>query len=85
MPQRHHAALVLLIALLISVSVVFARQPAATPTPGSNDPITRIREEGLKHWCFSAYERDCGSGSWYGDASAIARRNRTEPLRVHLR
>lgn len=48
MPQRHHAAILLLTIILISASTAFAQQPAATPTPDPNDPITRIREEGLK-------------------------------------
>ena len=48
MPQRHHAAILLLTILLVSASTAFAQQPAATPTPDPNDPITRIREEGLK-------------------------------------
>jgi carboxypeptidase Q len=48
MPQRHRAAISLIIIILLSASTAFAQQPAATPTPDPNDPITRIREEGLK-------------------------------------
>ena len=48
MPQRHHAAVALIIIVLISASAVFAQQPAASPSLDPNDPLTRIREEGLK-------------------------------------
>ncbi len=50
MPQRHHAALALTFVILISASTLLAQQPAASPTPtlDPNDPIVRIREEGLK-------------------------------------
>jgi carboxypeptidase Q len=50
MPQRHHAALALTFVILISASTLLAQQPAASPTPtlDRNDPIVRIREEGLK-------------------------------------
>jgi len=48
MPQRHHAAISLIIIVLISVLTICAQQPAATPALDPNDPIARIREEGLK-------------------------------------
>jgi carboxypeptidase Q len=50
MPQRHHAAIALVIIALISSSAVLAQQPSPSPSPSldPNDPITRIREEGLK-------------------------------------
>lgn len=48
MPQRHHAAVTLIIVVLISTSTLFAQQPTPTPALDPNDPIARIREEGLK-------------------------------------
>ena len=50
MPQRHHAAVVLVIIVLIASARVLAQQPSPSPSPSvdANDPIVRIREEGLK-------------------------------------
>ena len=50
MPQRHHAAVVLVIIVLIASARVVAQQPSPSPSPSvdANDPIVRIREEGLK-------------------------------------
>jgi carboxypeptidase Q len=48
MPQRHHAALALLITVLVSCSAIVAQQPTPAPSVDPNDPIARIREEGLK-------------------------------------
>jgi carboxypeptidase Q len=52
MPQRHHAAVALILITLICAAAVFAQQPAASPaaspTPDPNDPIVRIKDEGLK-------------------------------------
>lgn len=51
--QRHKVAVVLVVLTLISAQVILAQQPAATPVSSPpaldpNDPISRIREEGLK-------------------------------------
>jgi carboxypeptidase Q len=48
MPQRHHAALALIITVLIYCSAVVAQQPTPTRSVDPNDPIARIRDEGLK-------------------------------------
>ncbi len=48
MPQRHHAALALLLFALLSASTIVAQQPTPSPSVDPNDPIARIREEGLK-------------------------------------
>ncbi|HET8781564.1 MAG TPA: M20/M25/M40 family metallo-hydrolase [Pyrinomonadaceae bacterium] len=50
MPQRSHAVLTLIIVTLITASTVLAQQPTPSPSPSvdPNDPIVRIREEGLK-------------------------------------
>jgi carboxypeptidase Q len=48
--RRHFVAPLLIFVLLLSALPVFAQQPAATqPQLDPNDPIARIREEGLKH------------------------------------
>src|SRR5262245_13222681 len=49
MPQRHHAAIALIILTLICSSRLYAQQPSPSPSIDPNDPIARIREEGLKH------------------------------------
>jgi carboxypeptidase Q len=51
--QRLKAAIVLIVLTLVFASLVLAQQPAATPAGAQpaldpNDPIARIREEGLK-------------------------------------
>ncbi len=50
MPQRFCAAIAVLVITLITTSAGLAQQPSPTPTPAldPNDPIARIREEGLK-------------------------------------
>jgi hypothetical protein len=45
---RRYAAIVLLIVLAISPALLLAQTPAQTPAPDPNDPITRIKDEGLK-------------------------------------
>jgi hypothetical protein len=57
--QRPNVAVWLMVIAFISASAILAQQPSATPTPNSqaasgaaldpNDPIARIRDEGLKH------------------------------------
>ena len=46
--QRHLAALGLIIVCFAFSVTVFAQQPTPTPTPDPNDPVVRIRDEGLK-------------------------------------
>lgn len=51
--QRHYAAVLLLVITLLFAPALLAQQPAATPAGSQpaldpNDPIARIREEGLK-------------------------------------
>ena len=50
MPHRHHAILAVIIATLLIASSAVAQQatPTATPALDPNDPIARIRDEGLK-------------------------------------
>jgi carboxypeptidase Q len=48
--QRHSIAIALVVVLFITALPAVAQQPAAsTPQLDPNDPIARIREEGLKH------------------------------------
>ena len=46
--QHHRAPVSLILFVLISVSSVLAQQPTPAPSIDPNDPIARIREEGLK-------------------------------------
>jgi hypothetical protein len=46
--QRHRAPVSLILFVLISISSVLAQQPTPAPSIEPNDPIARIREEGLK-------------------------------------
>lgn len=46
MLRRQYCLLILII--FISAATILAQQPSPSPTPDPNDPITRIREEGLK-------------------------------------
>ena len=48
MPQRHRAAVALIIIVLLSAFTVCGQQPTATPALDPSDPIAHIREEGLK-------------------------------------
>jgi len=48
MLRRRYRLLALIIIIFISASAILAQQPSPSPTPDPNDPITRIREEGLK-------------------------------------
>ena len=50
MPQRFYTAITLIVITLITGSAALAQQPTPSPTPAldPNDPIARIREEGLK-------------------------------------
>jgi carboxypeptidase Q len=48
MPQRFRALFTLIIITLITASAALAQQPTPTPSVDPNDPIVRIREEGLK-------------------------------------
>jgi hypothetical protein len=45
---RRYAAIVLLLVLVISPAALIAQQPAQTPAADPNDPINRIKEEGMK-------------------------------------
>ncbi len=51
---RRHAAFVLLFVFLVSPLTTFAQQPATSPSPAAqtpakdpNDPIERIKDEGM--------------------------------------
>ena len=50
MPQHPHRAAGLLIVPLLCASVIFSQQLAGTMSPeiDPNDPIARIKDEGLK-------------------------------------
>jgi carboxypeptidase Q len=48
MPQRFPAVITLTIITLIAASSALAQQPTPSPSLDPNDPIVRIREEGLK-------------------------------------
>jgi len=48
MPQRHHAAVSLIIVVLLWASAALAQQPTPSPSIDPTDPIARIRDEGLK-------------------------------------
>ena len=48
MTVRRYAAIVLLLVLAISPAILLAQTAAQTPAPDPNDPITRIRDEGMK-------------------------------------
>src|SRR5688500_16013422 len=48
MTVRRYAAIVLLLVLAISPALLLAQTPAQTPAPDPNDPITRIKDEGMK-------------------------------------
>jgi carboxypeptidase Q len=48
MMQRHFSAVALIIVTFFSASLALGQQPSPTPTPDPNDPIVRIRDEGLK-------------------------------------
>ena len=48
MPQRFHAIFTLTFIALITASAAVAQQPTPSPSVDPNDPIVRIREEGLK-------------------------------------
>jgi carboxypeptidase Q len=52
MPQRHRAAVTLIIIALLSCSAILGQEPTLSPSPSPtldpNDPIARIRDEGLK-------------------------------------
>ena len=47
MMLRRYAAVGLLLLSLLTPSAAFAQQPQQPPTPDPNDPIVRIRDEGL--------------------------------------
>ena len=48
MPQRHHAAIALIVLTLIYSSALYAQQPTPSASVDPNDPVVRIRDEGLK-------------------------------------
>jgi carboxypeptidase Q len=48
MHQRFHAVLTLIIITFVTASAALAQQPTPSPSVDPNDPIARIREEGLK-------------------------------------
>jgi hypothetical protein len=48
MTVRRYAAIVLLLVLIISPASLLGQAPAQTPAPDPNDPITRIKDEGMK-------------------------------------
>ena len=48
MTVRRYAAIVLLLVLVISPASLLAQTVAQTPAPDPNDPITRIKDEGMK-------------------------------------
>jgi hypothetical protein len=45
--MRYYAAVAFLLITLLTHGTAFSQQPTPTPAPDPNDPITRIREEGL--------------------------------------
>ena len=45
---RRYAAIVLLLVLVISPLSLLAQTAAQTPAPDPNDPIQRIKDEGMK-------------------------------------
>ena len=44
---RRYAAIVLLLVLVLSPAALIAQTPAQAPAPDPNDPITRIKDEGM--------------------------------------